>query len=49
MWILSAVFLALWVLSINFYFPVLVILALFAGMLITAGLAMIPAEEGSES
>lgn len=45
MWILSAIFLALWVLSVHFYFPVLVILALFIGMLITAGLAMLPAED----
>jgi hypothetical protein len=49
MWILSAIFLALWVLSVHFYFPVLVILALFAGMLITAGMAMLPAEERIES
>lgn len=45
MWIVSAIFLALWVLSIHFYFPVLVIMGLFAGMLITAGWAMLPAGE----
>jgi len=48
MWVLSAIFLALWVLSIHFYFPVLLILALFAGLLITAGLAMIPAEKRTQ-
>ena len=49
MWILSAIFLALWVLSIHFYFPVLLILALFVGTLFTAGLAMLPSEERTES
>ncbi len=49
MWILSAIFLALWVLSVHFYFPVLVILALFAGMLITAGWAMLPDKEPHKS
>ncbi len=44
MWLLSALFLALWVVSVYFYFPVLVILAIFAGMLISAGLAMLPQE-----
>ncbi len=44
MWLLSALFLALWIVSVYFYFPVLVILAMFAGMLITAGWAMLPAE-----
>jgi len=45
MWVLSAIFLLLWVLSIHFYFPALLILALFAGMLVTAGLALIPAKD----
>ncbi len=45
MWILFSLFLLLWVLSIEFYFPVLFILGLFACMLITAGLAMMPASE----
>jgi hypothetical protein len=42
MWIVFSFFLVLWMLSIHFYFPVLFILALFACMLVTAGLALIP-------
>lgn len=49
MWILSAVFLVLWLVSVNFYAPVLLILALFAGMLITAGLALTPTQKRNES
>ncbi len=45
MWIIFSMLLVLWVLSVEFYLPVLFILALFAGMLITAGLAMMPAGE----
>jgi hypothetical protein len=45
MWIVFSIFLVLWVLSIQFYFPVLFILGLFACVLTTAGLALIPARE----
>ncbi len=43
MWIVFTVFLVLWLLSIQLYFPVLFILALFACMLVTAGVALMPA------
>ncbi|MGZ4833858.1 MAG: hypothetical protein ACXVZQ_13090 [Terriglobales bacterium] len=45
MWIVFSFLLLLWVLSIHLYFPVLAILGLFAGMLLTAGLALLPARE----
>jgi hypothetical protein len=45
MWIVFSFFLLLWILSIHLYFPVLAILGLFAFMLLTAGLALLPARE----
>ncbi len=44
MWFVFTFFLLLWIVSIEFYFPVLFILGLFAAMLITAGLALVPGE-----
>lgn len=43
MWIVFSIFLVLWIVSIHFYFPVLFILALFAAMLATAAIALLPA------
>ncbi len=45
MWILFSILLVLWLLSIQFYFPVMFILVLFAGMLVAAGVALMPAGE----
>jgi hypothetical protein len=45
MWIIFAVLLVLWMLGIHFYVPFLLTLALFAAMLITAGVALMPAKE----
>lgn len=45
MWIIFAVLLVLWILGIHFYVPFLLTLALFAAILITAGVALLPAEE----
>ncbi len=42
MWIVFAVFLVLWVLSIQLYFPVAFIMAMFACMLAAAGMALMP-------
>jgi hypothetical protein len=44
MWIIFAVLLILWLLGIHFYVPFLLTLALFAGMLITAGVALMPSD-----
>ncbi len=43
MWIVFSLCLVLWILSIHFYFPVLFILALFAAVLASAGLTLLPA------
>ena len=45
MWLIFAVLLVLWVVGIHFYVPFLLTLALFAAMLIVAGIAMLPEEE----
>lgn len=45
MWFVFAVLLVLWVLGIHFYVPFVFTLALFAGMLIAAGIALLPGEE----
>lgn len=45
MWIIFAILLVLWILGIHFYVPFLLTLALFAAMLITAGVALMPAKE----
>ena len=45
MWIIFAVLVILWILGIHFYVPFLLTLALFAAMLIAAGMAMLPAED----
>jgi hypothetical protein len=45
MWFIFAVLLVLWVLGIHFYVPFIFTLALFAAMLITAGIALLPSEE----
>ena len=45
MWIIFALLLVLWVLGIQFYVPFFVTLALFAGMLTAAGLALAPVEK----
>ena len=45
MWIVFAVLVLLWILGIHFYVPFLLTLALFAAMLIAAGIAMLPAED----
>ena len=45
MWIIFAVLVILWILGIHFYVPFLLTLALFAAMLIAAGIAMLPAED----
>ena len=45
MWLIFAVLLVLWVLGIHFYAPFLLTLALFAALLITAGVALMPSEE----
>lgn len=44
MWLVFAFFVVALVLGIHYYVPVLLILALFACMLISAGLALLPAE-----
>ncbi|MGI9102995.1 MAG: hypothetical protein ACR2IF_11190 [Terriglobales bacterium] len=44
MWFVFTFFLVLWIISIQYFFPVIFILALFAAMMITAGLALIPGE-----
>jgi hypothetical protein len=44
MWLIFAILLAFWVLSIHFYAPFLLTLALLAGMLTVAGMALLPAE-----
>jgi hypothetical protein len=45
MWLIFAVLLVLWVLGIHFYVPFIVTLALFAAMLLTAGVALMPPDE----
>jgi len=45
MWLIFAVLLVLWVVGIHFYVPFVLTLALFAAMLIAAGIAMLPSEE----
>jgi hypothetical protein len=45
MWFIFAVLLVLWVLGIHFYVPFVFTLLLFAGMLIAAGIALLPSEE----
>lgn len=45
MWLIFAILLIVWVLGIHFYVPFLVTLALLAGMLTVAGLALMPVEE----
>ena len=45
MWLIFAVLLVLWVVGIHFYVPFLLTLALFAAMLVAAGIAMLPSEE----
>ena len=45
MWIVFAVLVLLWILGIHFYVPFLLTLALFAAMLVVAGIAMLPEEE----
>ncbi len=45
MWVVFAILLVLWLLSIQFYLPVLMILALFAAMLVSAAVALLPARE----
>lgn len=42
MWIIFAILLVLWILGIHYYVPFLLTLALLAGMLITAGMALMP-------
>jgi hypothetical protein len=44
MWFVFAFFLVSLIIGIHYYFPALVLLSLFAGMLISAGLALLPAE-----
>lgn len=44
MWLIFAVLLVLWVLGIHFYAPLAFTLVLFAAMLVTAGIAMIPSD-----
>ncbi len=45
MWLVFAVLLVLWVLGIHFYVPMAFTLVLFAGMLVAAGIALMPSEE----
>ncbi len=44
MWLVFAFFVVALVLGIHFYIPALLLLALFACMLISAGLALLPAK-----
>ncbi len=44
MWFVFAFFVVSLLIGIHFYLPALVLLALFAGMLISAGLALLPAD-----
>ena len=45
MWLLFAVLLVFWVLSVHYYAPFLLTLALLAGMLAVAGMALMPVEQ----
>ncbi len=45
MWLIFAVLLVLWVLGIHFYVPFIFTLALFAAMLVAAGIALLPEKE----
>lgn len=45
MWLIFAVLLVLWVAGIHYYVPFVFTLVLFAAMLVTAGIALMPEEE----
>lgn len=48
MWLVFAILLIVWVLSIHYYAPFLVILALLAALLTVAGIALMPMEKIAE-
>ena len=45
MWLIFTLLLVLWLLGIHFYVPFILTLLIFAGMLVTAGIAMMPGDE----
>ncbi|HYE24045.1 MAG TPA: hypothetical protein VEG32_02485 [Clostridia bacterium] len=42
MWFVCSVFVVLWVIGIEFYFPVALLIALFAAAVASAGVALFP-------